>query len=310
MTLKKSLFLFLLACLATVGFSQTRKSLPKAPVKAKAKPAAVIKGDNSLLFEIGGRGLAQPSWLFGTMHILCEEDAKLSDGLKKVIKNARQIFFEIDMDNTAEMMSALKYVRMNDGMKLSDILTPVEYDRVKVYFDTNKSVIPFAMMNRFKPYFITAVISEDILGCTKKSSMEQQILAEAKKYQKTINGLETLEFQASIFDSIPYEKQAKDLLNYVDSIDNYRGTMQQAVQMYRKQDIAGLDSLMQKSDPGMMDYMDLILYQRNRRWADQIEEQVFQQPTLFAVGAGHLSGEKGVISLLRKQGFTVTAIKN
>ena len=44
MTLKKSLFLFLLACLATVGFSQTRKSLPKAPVKAKAKPAAVIKG--------------------------------------------------------------------------------------------------------------------------------------------------------------------------------------------------------------------------------------------------------------------------
>jgi uncharacterized protein YbaP (TraB family) len=31
---------------------------------------------------------------------------------------------------------------------------------------------------------------------------------------------------------------------------------------------------------------------------------------LFAVGAAHLPGEKGVINLLRKQGFTVKPIAN
>ena len=135
-------------------------------------------------------------------------------------------------------------------------------------------------------------------------------MTEARQYDKEVNGLETLEFQASIFDSIPYEKQAQDLVMYVDSIDKFRAITMEMVDMYRKQDINNMDSLMEKSDPGMMQYMDLLLYDRNKRWAEQIPEQMFNMPTLFAVGAGHLGGEKGVINLLIKQGFTVKPLDN
>ena len=286
MIAKKLVVLMLATCVSAFCQAQVKKPVSKPHAKPKPKIEAAIKGDNSLLFEISGKGLAKPSWLFGTMHILCEKDAVLSEGLKKVIKNSEEIFFEVNMSDMGEMMKALKYVRMNDDKKLSDVLTPVEYDRVRNYFDKNKPPIPFAMMNRFKPYFVSAMISEDILDCEKKSSMEQNILTEAKRVDKKIDGLETMEFQASLFDSIPYEKQAHDLMGYVDSIDAYRNVMQEAVIQYRKQNIAGLDSLMQKSDPGMMEYMDLILYQRNHRWNDQIAEQIYQHPTLFAVGAG------------------------
>ncbi|MBA4168518.1 MAG: TraB/GumN family protein [Chitinophagaceae bacterium] len=310
MTTKKILVLALYTCVSALCSAQVKKPAAKPYAKAKPKTESAIKGDNSLLYEISGKGLTRPSWLFGTMHILCEQDAVLSEGLKKVIKNSDEVFFEVNMSDMGEMMSALKYIRMNDDVKLSDLLSPVEYDRVKNYFDKNKPPIPFTMMSRFKPYFISAMISEDILDCDKKSSMEQNILAEARKNDRKIDGLETMEFQASLFDSIPYEKQAKDLMGYVDSINDYKSTKQQAVIQYRKQNIAGLDSLMQKSDPGMLEYMDLILYQRNARWYDQIAEQIYQHPALFAVGAGHLGGEKGVISLLRKHGFTVKAIKN
>src|SRR4028119_1844414 len=105
----------------------------KVPVKEKTGPSkeALAKtsaegknsaSENTLLWEISGNGLQTPSHLFGTMHILCADDAQLSDNLKKVIKNTKLIYFEIDLDNLVEMMGALKYVRMNDNKKLSDIL--------------------------------------------------------------------------------------------------------------------------------------------------------------------------------------------
>lgn len=309
MHIKKHLIL-LLSLTAYLGTeAQNEKIVPKQ----KAEPSQkVIPADpnNSLLWEVSGKGLTTPSYLYGTMHMVCAEDTKISDGLKSAIKKSKQVYFELDMDNMEEMMSVLKFARMTNGLKLSDLISQDDYQKLEDYFKNNKSLLPFGMMSRFKPYFITAIISEGIMGCKKKISVEQMIMTEARQYDKEVNGLETLEFQASIFDSIPYEKQAQDLVMYVDSIDKFREITMEMVEMYRKQDINNMDSLMEKSDPGMMKYMDVLLYDRNKRWAEQIPGQMFNMPTLFAVGAGHLGGEKGVINLLKKQGFTVKPLDN
>jgi hypothetical protein len=266
--------------------------------------------DNTLLWKISGKGLLHPSYLFGTMHILCADDATLSDSLKKVIRDCKEIYFELDMDNLQEMMGAMKYLRMNDGKKLSELLSKEEYERVESYFKSNKFPLPFAMMNRFKPYFISSLIGEQMMSCPQKNGMEELIMRESKQYEKEIKGLETTEFQASIFDSIPYEKQAKDLVSYIDSIDNYKQVTQEMVDVYRQQNLERMDSLMHKSDPGMDEYMDLLLYSRNRHWVAQMPEIMKQHTVLFAVGAGHLPGGQGVINLLRKSGYTVTPMKN
>ena len=39
-----------------------------------------------------------------------------------------------------------------------------------------------------------------------------------------------------------------------------------------------------------------------------MEKAMQAKPTFFAVGAGHLGGEKGVLNLLKKQGYTVKAV--
>ena len=301
------LLLSLTAYLATEAQNKMPVPKQKTDPSQKVMPA---DPNNSLLWEVTGNGLTTPSYLYGTMHMVCAEDTKMSDGLKSAIKKSKQVYFELDMDNMEEMMSVLKFARMTNGLKLSDLISHDDYQKLEDYFKNNKSVLPFGMMSRFKPYFITAIISEGIMGCKKKISVEQMIMTEARQYDKEVNGLETLEFQASIFDSIPYEKQAQDLVMYVDSIDKFREITMEMVEMYRKQDINNMDSLMEKSDPGMMKYMDVLLYDRNKRWAEQIPEQMFNMPTLFAVGAGHLGGEKGVINLLKKQGFTVKPLDN
>lgn len=291
--------------------AQEKKPAPAA----KPKPAASQRPkptdpNNTLLWEVSGKGLTEPSYLYGTMHMVCAEDAKLSVALKDAIKKSKQVYFELDMDNMEEMMSVLKYARMTNGLKLQDLVSPVDYQKIEDYFKENKSMLPFAMMTRFKPYFISAVISEGLLGCQQKVSIEQQIMTEAKLYDKEVFGLETIQFQASIFDSIPYEKQAEDLVMYVDSVQKYKQITTDMADMYRRQEINRMDSLTEKSDPGMLQYMDVLLYDRNKRWSDQIPEQAFQSSTLFAVGAGHLGGDKGIIALLKQQGFTVKPLDN
>lgn len=317
MFVKTSLAMICWVAMAGFGYSQTKKPAPvktmgAKPASAKSKMPAQAGGQNTLLWEISGNGLKKPSYLFGTMHILCDKDATLSPALKQAIKEVDVIYFELDMDDMTELLGAMKYLRMNDGKKLTDFLTKEEYARVDNYFKANKMPMPLSMMTRFKPYFISSLIGEQVMTCEngKKNGMEQQIMEESKQYEKEIKGLETAEFQAGLFDSIPYDKQAKDLVAYIDSIDSYKKVTLEMVEVYRKQDLKRMDDLVHKSDPGMEKYMDLLLYGRNRGWAVNMPNIMGPRTVLFAVGAGHLGGDQGVISLLKKKGYTLTPLKN
>jgi uncharacterized protein len=309
MRFNKCLLLLLAVGSITIAQSQAvKKPVTKKPVQPKN--AVSGKLSKTLLWEITGNDLRQPSYLFGTMHVLCAEDAKLSDNLKSIIKKSEKVYFEIDMDDMAQMMGALKYLRMNDGIKISDLLTKEEYAKLEAHFKKSKSPMPLSMLNRFKPYFISGLLSEQTMNCQKKNGMEELIMKEAGTHDRPIFGLESVEFQASLFDSIPYEKQAKDLVQYIDSIDNYKQSTLELVDVYRKQDLDKMDTLMRKSDPGMNQYMDLLLYGRNRKWVQQMPTIMREATMLFAVGAGHLPGEEGVINLLRKKGYTVKPLVN
>jgi uncharacterized protein YbaP (TraB family) len=263
---------------------------------------------HTLLWQISGKGLLKPSYLFGTMHVLCAEDARLSDSLKSAIAHCDEVYFEVNLKDMSGMLGALKYMRMNDSRKLSDLLSPRDYDRVKTYFSKHPPALPFSMLERFKPMVINSLIEGSDMGCETMDGMELEIMRAL--HDKPVNGLETVEFQASIFDSIPYEQQAKDLVNYIDSSEENKKMTQELVEVYKQQDLDRLDSLSRKGDPAMSNYMDLLLYGRNRKWADKLATLLPQKSLLIAVGAAHLPGENGVIDLLRKQGYTLTPIKN
>ena len=287
------------------SFGQQPAAKPAGP-----KAAAETHLENTLLWEISGRDITQPSYLFGTMHLLCSEDARLSDSLRYSIGITKQVYFEIDMDDMMETLGALKYLNMNNNTRLSDLITPAEYQRVQDYFKHNKVMLPLTMMERMKPYFITALISESKFPCPAKDGMEQVIMKEAKKDSKPIYGLETVQFQASVFDSIPYQRQAKDLVKMIDSSGNSNDSSDvQLLDVYRKQDLNKMQQ-MTVEEEGMSDFIDLLLYSRNTNWVHKMPAIMKEKATLFAVGAGHLGGDKGVISLLRQAGYTLRPVKH
>jgi uncharacterized protein YbaP (TraB family) len=265
---------------------------------------------HTLLWRISGKGVTRPSYLFGTMHILCASDALLTDSLKAVIAACDEVYFEINLSDMSDMLNSIKYMRMNDSKKLSDLLKPDEYARVKDYFAKHSSLLPFSMLERFKPMLISGLIEEQGLDCQTTDGMELMIMKELKNEKKPVNGLETASFQAGLFDSIPYEQQAKELVNYIDSADENKKATRQLAELYIHQDLDSIGQLSDKDDPGMSGYMDLLLYNRNRKWARELDTLLPGKSLLIAVGAAHLPGKEGVIELLRREGYTVDPVKN
>jgi uncharacterized protein YbaP (TraB family) len=60
----------------------------------------------------------------------------------------------------------------------------------------------------------------------------------------------------------------------------------------------------------MAGFTDVLLYHRNQNWVKKLKSLLPDKSLVIAVGAGHLPGEKGLINLLRKEGFTLTPVEN
>ena len=284
------------------------------PADKKDKPSVAgtpaNATENTLLWQVSGNGMNKPSYVFGTMHILCSNDIRLGDSLKGIIRDVDKIYFEVDMDDMMEMMSVMSYIRMSGNQKLSDLLNPEEYAKLKNYFAEHPSPIPLQMMESFKPLFISTMVEEQRMTCPEKNGMEQLIMNEAKPYKKEIKGLETMKFQASVFDSIPYGEQARELVKSLDSVDAGSQQTKELIAVYRQQNLQKINELSSREDAGMEKYMNLLLYDRNKDWITKISTITTQGSYLFAVGAAHLAGDKGVLNLLKQKGYTVLPVKN
>ena len=86
--------------------------------------------------------------------------------------------------------------------------------------------------------------------------------------------------------------------------------MKEMFDAYKKQDLKKLEDLMVETDAGMAGFTDLLLYHRNQNGVKRLKTLMLEKSLVIAVGAGHLPGEKGVINLLRKEGYTVTPVEN
>ena len=213
------------------------------------------------------------------------------------------------MDDPATLMGGLLFMNMKEGKKLQDLYSQEDYKRVTEYFsDTLKT--PMMLFEKVKPYFLVALLYPKMMNCSSPAGVEEELLKIAKENKKEIKGLETMQFQASVFDSIPYEWQAKELLKNIDSFSMYKNQFDEMVDLYKKQDLDSMQNMLLESEFGSDKYNDLLLNNRNKNWVKQLKEIMKKESVFVAVGAGHLTGKEGLISLLKKEGYKVEPLVN
>ncbi len=289
--------LFLLCCCFAACRGQSEHSF------------AVQKDNNTLLWQVSGNGLSQPSFLFGTFHLLCKDDIHFSKQLLEAVKSSNEIYMELDMDDPSTLLSGMLFMNMKGGKKLEDLYSPEEYQRLQKYFSDTLHT-PMMLFQKAKPYFLVALLYPRMMNCSTPAGVEEELLKIAKENKKEIRGLETMQFQASVFDSIPYEWQAKELLKNIDSFSIYKKEFDDMVYLYKDQNLDSMQRMLSKSEFGSDEYEDLLLKNRNRNWVVQLKDIMKKEAVFVAVGAGHLAGEDGLINLLRKEGYKVEPLEN
>ena len=270
---------------------------------------------NSLLWEVSGNGLTKKSYVFGTIHLIPQEKYLWTDVMEAAFRKSDQVYFELDIEQMADpmaMMGMMKYIFMSNDTTLSDLLTEEEYALVDSHF--KKLGMPLFLFERMKPFFLTVFLSEDMAkGNLQDGSLlsyEMVLNDKAKQEAKPTSGLETIEFQASIFDKIPYREQAQMLISALQEDATNEPQMDQLVQFYLDQNISALGKMIaEQSSSSPAGWEDDLLNRRNSNWIQQMKPLMQSSSVFFAVGAGHLPGEKGVLQLLMKEGYTVTPLR-
>jgi uncharacterized protein len=276
------------------------------PKQAKLRANA---DDNTLLWEVSGKGLKKSSYLFGTFHLMCKDDIHFSEQLKTAVTNSDTIYLEMDMDDPSLLLSGMLMMNMKEGKKLQDLYTEAEYEKVAAFFRDTLHM-PIALLQRTKPFFLGALLYPKMMPCKAVSGVEEELMKLAKQQKKEIKGLETIEFQSSVFDKIPYQDQAKELLKSIDSMATYQKYFDTMITVYKTQRLMEIEKLFKDTEFGMEDHQEVLLDNRNKNWVGQLNTIMQKQSVFVAVGAAHLVGQEGLINLLKKEGYTLTPILN
>lgn len=261
----------------------------------------------SLLYEISGNGLQKPSYLYGTIHIICSGDFIWRENLNQKLTEVEQIALELDMDDPKIMMKMLEMANFKDGQTIKSIMSENDYNKLAKFFKDSLS-LNLNMMNKLKPISLFSVMTNQLMDCETKS-YEMEFVKVAKQQKKEVIGLESVEFQLSLFDKISNEDITKMLMEMVDGYANAKKDFAELINHYKNQEVDNLYKDMSKSSSGFKGYEKQFLDDRNQDWIPKIKKIAIEKSTVFAVGAGHLGGENGVLSLLKQAGFIVKAIE-
>ncbi len=262
----------------------------------------------ALLWKIEHPDLSAPSYLFGTMHIISEEHYFLPDSLITFLERSEVLALEINMSNPLQMLTAMTGMFMKDGITLKDLYTPEEYEEVMAVLK-QKAALPAPMLIRIKPMLISGMLLDPGQGgSSAMKSYEIELMSMARNHNLTMKGLETIQYQLSIFDSIPYSLQAKALLYSLRDLEAEGESLEALIALYTMQDVEQLAGIMPDELGEMEAYIDLFLKDRNMNWIPAIAELISKKPAFIAVGAGHLGGDYGVIQLLRNEGYILTPV--
>ena len=249
-------------------------------------------------------------YLFGSVHILKPGLGWFDDGVKTAFDSSDQLVLELVEPPAAEVQALFgKFAMDQQGKTLRSKMN--DADRAVYDAAMGKLGIPAPAFDPFEPW--AAGITMSLLAMQKSgfdpnSGVEKQLTAAAKVSNKPIAGLETMEFQLGVFDTLPEAEQIAFLIETAKTIDDVGSTTDKMVAMWASADTESLAQLMNEGLTSRTLY-DALLTNRNANWVKWISAQM-KKPgvTFIAVGAGHLAGPTSVQALLPAYGLTATRV--
>jgi len=252
-------------------------------------------------------------YLFGTVHVLKPGVDWYRDGVKSAFDRSDELVLEIvEPENPNELAAVMAETAMaRDGVKLSDRLSA--NDRAKYRAVMTASGMPWQAFEMFNPWMAGMALSVqplEKLGYKSDLGAEKVLTAAAKAAGKKVGALETVQQQLGYFAGLPMNQQVKFLTTTIEGLPDMDKEFASLITHWQNGEPDKLAAEMNESLEATPELADVLLIQRNARWARWIKQRLDQPGTVFiAVGAGHLAGKGSVQDQLQALGVASARVK-
>lgn len=285
------------------------------------KEADAVPNGKGIFWKIEKSGV-KPSWLLGSMHVTDPRVLTLPPRTQAAHDAADTIVIESDEILDEKKASAALLMRpeltmFTDGTTIEKLLSHDDYVRLEE--GLKQRGIPLAAVSRMRPWMISSVVA--LPGCemARKARgvqfLDQKIATDAIAAGKQVKGLESLSEQLQAMAELPTEFHLKSLIETLALGSKMNDVVETMTDLYLSGDIDMTIPMLKTVSPDGKDedsdyaaFEQRIILDRNKVMAERAAPILANGNVFMAVGALHLPGEGGVVELLRKQGFTVTAM--
>lgn len=286
------------------------------------KEAAAIPNGKGIFWKIEKPGIPA-SYLLGTMHVTDPRVIQMPKGAAQAFAASKTVIVESDeiLDQqkaAAALLARPELTMLPQGKAITDYLDDAEEKTLAAELQARG--LPLPLLTRMKPWLIASYVALPACELARKGKgaafLDMKIAQDAVRDGKQLKGLETLVEQLSAMDDLPIEFHLKALIETLalgKTIDDVMVTM---TDLYLAGETGMVMPMMKaaakaatgKDDTGSTDFEQRIIIDRNHVMAERGAPILAQGSVFMAVGALHLPGAEGLVELLRKDGYTVTAV--
>lgn len=262
----------------------------------------------------------------GTYHFDDPRHAPTMAALTPMIASATTVLVEAGPKEE----KALKDLVARDPSKMLITSGPTLYEQLprdvwnQLAEAMSRRGVPGFMAAKFRPWYITTLLS--VPPCAMEqmadpNGLDRQVIDAALAAGRPIRALEPFETIFRIFDSmgeaeilamlqstLAMESRSED--HAATLADSYFAGRSREIWEFMRFQSYGLPGYTRDQvDAEFRDMEELLMNARNRTWVPVLTDAAAQGPAFAAFGALHLSGEEGVLNLLRNEGFTLEELR-
>jgi len=290
-----------------------------------------LASNAQVLYKISGNGLKKESYVLGTVHVIKGSFLDTIPGASRVIDEVEQVCGELDMrhmTNQDTLLSLAQLMMLPEDSVATEIMTEDEFAKlcrvVNENFNIDLNNPQYATLLKFYPVVLMTTLAqvsemmklqkamaEGTLTESPEPVMDVFIQQKAQGLSKPVLGLESYSFQIQMLTSLlemPLHEQYKQLIESFEKKEEGERIVKSLIDAYKSFNLDRLSEAL-KSETGFENIESKVFDSRNENWAQKMPSIMSEKSTLFAVGAGHLLGDKGILNLLKNQGYKVKAVK-
>ena len=259
-------------------------------------------------------------YMFGTIHLPDPRVTSLSEKVVQALEDSNVFYAELDLSEENTMLIK-QSMWLPEGKNLYSFLPEELQAKISKYIKEINPELNLEFFSKQKIWVlaITLTVLEQQLKYPGQPPLDTVLYERAVSLGLDTGGLETVDEQLKVFDSMTSEQQIEFLNDTVDFMNSTMGNEQPFIEESLNAYIDGdLDVLMEhlmsymKDNAFYDDLLDRLINQRNIKMANKILNLISEEPEkkyFFAVGAGHFWGEKGINTILEEKGYTIKSIE-